>query len=103
MANIFYETIFNQSGNTLGAWYPFHQANVPASLEVTGIAGDTIQVRFSNKRPDVTPSGNESQYGADITTNGKVAITEPFGWIAILKTAGASVVVVKLGSQQMIQ
>jgi len=102
MAGPFNQTIFNQSGNTRGTWFPIHNVNVPFSLTVEGISGDTIQIRVSNRTWDDPPTTDEQQYGADITVNGKVEITAPFGWIAIKKTVGASTVVVKTGGQYML-
>jgi len=69
-------------------WIDGSGLNAPASIVVYGIvSGDTLDVRVSNalQQPDVSDIG--VIYGASISTDGVVKITEPYRWYMIRRTA----------------
>ena len=103
MAQERFQTLFALDTNVRGAWFPIMQNNVPFSLTFEGISASTLQVRVSNKPyPGPGTSDDEIQYGADVTADGKVEVTAPFGWIMIKKTAGAVAVTVRMFAQSML-
>lgn len=78
-----------------GDWFWIGNWRPPFSVVASGlVSGDKVQIWLSDNPPDVAPTSydaasNAIQLGSDITTDGKTAVTETYGWISIRKTAHA--------------
>lgn len=102
MAGTFqFENTFTTATTERTGWLPINQMNVPASITFSGMSGQTVQVRVSNKGVQPGATDDEQQFGADVTADGKLQLAEPYRWIMFKKTAGAGNPQVRLFGQLM--
>ena len=63
---------------------------------------DSFQVMVSNTDPKPLDATDGVNYGAAVTAQGKVAVTESYKWIKVKKTAGTAAILVEAFAQFMI-
>lgn len=89
-ATVHLSTIFDaETGTSDGEWQD--TAGYEAmSFEVSGINGETLQIRASNQPEMLTPADDGAQLGSNITADGIYSIVTPVVQVKVMITVGGA-------------
>lgn len=97
-------TLYTGAATGNGTWVDCGQWNFPYSLTFLGTFGtDSFQIMVSNADPKPADATDGISFGAAVTAQGKVAVTESYKWIKVKKTAGTANILVQAFAQLMLQ
>lgn len=97
-------TLYTGAATGSGTWVDMGQWNLPAGITFLGTFGtDSFQIMVSNADPKPLDATDGIAYGAAVTAQGKVALTETYKWVKVKKTAGTADILVQAFAQVMIQ